>query len=278
MTTPTAAAVADLRALREQWGDLLAAIGRAPAAVWPPRETKAFLDQPATGEPEPESELAAVGRLPLVLRQHPAPANLDALDAAVSIELDLFALADHLAAVVQRPIRHVPIPTAGRIRGGWIEDRGDRDDPSRWHLATSRDLGTGGAASAGSRTYGLHWAAVWIEGRLLDEPALDLFRTVPLRLVDDVRSVVRHARAELERALHRDDVPTVLADPCPWCGGKLIARTNSGDPAAAVVACDTGPGCRAPVLLDKGRRRWRGADLVGLWAALDAARRRTTTG
>src|SRR5690606_27655125 len=70
-----AQAAADLQAIREQWGDLLAAINRPPAAEWPPRYDANMRDH---DEPD---DAPAVGRLPLTLREHPAPLNLTALDA-----------------------------------------------------------------------------------------------------------------------------------------------------------------------------------------------------
>lgn len=273
--TACIAATADLRAVREQWGDLLAAIERPPAAEWPPRECAGFLDQlateqhPADGDqPRPHPE----DRPPLVLRQHPAPLNLDALDAALAVERMLFDLADTLAAAVQRSVRHVPVPNVG-TRVVWIEDPADRADPARWHLPTSRDLGPGAAASPGSRAHGLHWAAVWCEGRVIDEDAGDLCAPLPEYLVAEAADVAQRAVDRIERALGRDGRTTTLDRPCPWCGGELVGRTRPG--GEPYVTCMTGEACGAPVVLDARRRRiWRGPDLVGLWTALDAADRR----
>ncbi|NUQ88156.1 MAG: hypothetical protein HOQ43_06800, partial [Glycomyces artemisiae] len=64
--SPTAARVAaDLTAIREQWGDLLAAIERPPAAEWPPRETRGFLDQGAADDADQEPTEPRLGRLSL---------------------------------------------------------------------------------------------------------------------------------------------------------------------------------------------------------------------
>lgn len=278
---PTARqAAADLATIREQWGDLLAAIERpAGPAEWPPRETAAFL----TGRAD-DGELLVADRAPLTLREHPAPLNLDALDAALAVERHLFGLADTLAAAVQRSIRHVPVPNVGR-RARWVEDPADRDDPARWHLPTSRDLGPGIAASPGSRTYGLHWAAVWCEGRVLGEDTTSprpsnavraaLFAPLPEYLLAEAATVARSAAVRVARALGRDRRAVALDRPCPWCGGPLTGRTGPGGPDAAEVTCRTGAGCGAPVLLDdRGRRRWAGGDLPGLWSALDAEGRR----
>ncbi|MFE7782054.1 hypothetical protein [Streptomyces nigrescens] len=264
LAVPLAArrAADDLAAVREQWGDLLAAIGRRPAAEWPPREARGFLDQLATddhGLDDEEPAAPRVGRLPLILREHPAPLNLDALDAARAVEVELFDLADALAEQVQRPIR------AGRDdRGRFIQDRADAADPARWHYQAQ--------TSPGSRAYGLHWAAVWVEGRLLGEDPGDLFTAVPGRLLEHTASTAARARRHVERALGRDGRTSTLDDPCPWCTGPLTGRTRAG--GEPLVTCSTGVGCGAPVMLDdRGRRTWRGAELVGLWVALDARRR-----
>ncbi|MGW3511194.1 hypothetical protein [Streptomyces sp. NPDC000994] len=259
--SPTAIRAAeDLRAVREQWGDLLAAIEQRPRAEWPPRDNITdLLAVPAADDDEPAEPV--IGRIPLTLREHPAPLNLDALDAACEVERALFTACDALAARVQR----APV------------DDADRDDPARWHLPTHRSatlVQGGGIAGTGSRAHGLHWAAVWLEGRAMGEECGDLFQPLPPAVLDDLAQVTRLARARVERALNRDGQPTRLDDPCPWCGGTLTAHTRSGDPAAAVIVCGTGPGCGAPVVLDRGRRVWQRETLAGLWGALEAARHR----
>lgn len=261
--------VADLRAIREQWGDLLAAIEQAPASEWPPREYRTVDIQAAARDDATEP---AIGRMPLVLREHPAPANLAALDAAMSVEEALFAACDVIAGRVQRPVRYAATQQRGRHR--YQPDQADRDDPARWTLPTHSASVTGRAAHPGSRVHGLHWAAVWLEGRALDERHGDLFAATPAPVVEDLAAVARRARATVERALGRDGRPTKLDRPCPWCGGLLTAHTRSGDPSAAIV-CATGEACGAPVPLDRGRRIWRGTDRVGLRLALEAAQRRT---
>ncbi|MCX5362896.1 hypothetical protein OG864_29800 [Streptomyces sp. NBC_00124] len=277
-TRPVVEAVTDLRAIREQWGDLLAAIERPPAAEWPPREARGFLDQLAAADHRAEDDdqeqgEARLGRMPLTLRQHPALLNLDALDAAMNVERALFDLADTLAAAVQRPVRRRPsldIPSySGRTapapqRTRMMVDGLDRDDPARWHYAAP--------TSPGSRAYGLHWAAVWIEGRVLGEDRGDLFGLLTPRMLDEAAAVARRARADIERALNRDGRTTRLETPCPWCGGELTGRTRAG--GEPYVTCSTGEGCGAPVILDGRRRTWRGAELVGLWTAIEAAKQR----
>ncbi|WP_327368744.1 hypothetical protein [Streptomyces sp. NBC_01217] len=272
MQDPNAAqAAADLRAIREQWGDLLAAIEQRPAAVWPPLDSRAL-----GAEPEPADDGPSIGRLPLVLREHPAPANLDALDAAMAIEEALFEACDAIAERVQRPVRRhlVGRRTADATHVRWAEDQADRDDSARWTLPTHRDAGPADASSPGSRAHGLHWAAMWLEGRALDEAHGDLFTSTPARVVESLAEVARRARRILERALGRDGRPTALDRPCPYCRGPLTAHTRSGNPAAATVVCSTGSACTAPVLLDRGRRVWQGAELVTLYVAMEAAQQR----
>ncbi|MDT0432787.1 hypothetical protein [Streptomyces salyersiae] len=260
--------VADLRAIREQWGDLLTAIARPPAAVWPPVECREW-EQPAAADPD---DAPTIGRMPLVLREHPAPANLAALDAALQVEAALFAACDAIAGRVQRPVRYAATQQHGRHR--YQPDPADRDDPARWNLPTHNASVTARAAHPGSRVHGLHWAAVWLEGRALDERHGDLFAPTPPLVVEDLAAVARRARAAVERALGRDERPTPLDRPCPWCGGLLTAHTRSGDPSAAAVRCATGETCGAPVVLDRGRRIWRGAELCNLFVALEFAQRR----
>ncbi|MGW7514800.1 hypothetical protein ACWGJ2_04330 [Streptomyces sp. NPDC054796] len=241
-------AAVDLAAIREQWGDLLLAVEQPPAQEWPPREAKGFLNQLAPHDDQLDEvpATATIGRAPLVLREHPAPLNLDALDAALAVERELFELADTVAAAVQRPTR-------GQ----------DDDDPARWRFPAPEAP----SADPGSRAYGLHWAAVWLEGRALDEMSGDLFAPMPLRLLDEVAAAARRSRTCVEHALGRDERTTTLDRPCPWCGAELVGRTRAE--AEPVVTCSTGEACGAPVPLDGRRRAWRGADLVSLYAALD---------
>jgi hypothetical protein len=261
-TDTTTAAVTALRAIREQWGDLCAAIDQPPAAEWPPRDSRAL---GVVAEPEPTE---GVGRLPLTLREHPAPLNLGALDAAMEIEWALFDLADRIASVVQHSIRHVPVPNVG-ARGRVIADPADINDADRWYYVTP--------TTPGSRAFGLHWAAVWIERRLTATAATPLHGRLDSLIAESMADDIEAAHRVMQRALGRDGRVTVLPAPCPWCGGELTARTHSGDPMAAVVTCGTGPTCTAPAPYDgEARRVWRGADLCGLYGALSAAERRAT--
>lgn len=152
MTTHTAPdatatiAAYDLRAVREQWGDLLAAIGRPPRAEWPPRDSRAL------GAVAEEADEPAVGRLPLVLREHPAPLNLGALDAAISVEQALFESCDVIAAAFQRPVRRRRVALRSfPPRTVMREDQADRDDPARWHYPAPTSPAAAPTASTGPR-------------------------------------------------------------------------------------------------------------------------------
>ncbi|ALM38217.1 hypothetical protein [Streptomyces sp. FR-008] len=266
-TSPGQQAADDLAAVREQWGDLLAAIAEPPRpAEWMPYERRGFLDQLAADDRADDDQAlaeAVVGRLPLILREHPAPANLRALDAALDVEREVFDMCDTVAERVQRPVRS----TAHSM---WTADR---DHPGRWHVPTVRDVGPASAASAGSRAYGLHWAAVWLEGRALSEVDGDLFAPTPAVLVDQVAEVARTARRRVEGALGRSARTLTLDDPCPFCrAGRVTVHNGGGNPREAVATCSTGPACPAPVDVERGRRAWRGADLVALWVAISASR------
>ncbi|MFF4962992.1 hypothetical protein [Streptomyces sp. NPDC001222] len=94
----------------------------------------------------------------------------------------------------------------------------------------------------------------------------------PAPVLDDLADVARRARNIVERALNRDGRALALDVPCPWCGGELTGETQPG--GEPIVTCWRGEACPAPVLLDHRRRAWRGADLVGLWGAIEAARER----
>lgn len=237
-----------LRTVRELWGELLLAIETPPADVWPPRQLAHQL-RPDTDD----EQLVVEGRAPLVLREHPAPLNVDALDTGITIERELFDLADLLAAVTQQ---HTPL-----------------DHPRRWTYRS--DTGPG------SRAYGLHWAALWIEGRVLDEDtepellpdgrlAAAPFAPLPGHLLHEARHTARRCAGRLLRTLGHDARTVPVPDrACPWCGGELALHT--GPEQEPAVTCGTGEQCGAPVPLDgEGRRRWGAQELAALVSALDA--------
>ncbi|MET8627947.1 hypothetical protein ABZW30_30110 [Kitasatospora sp. NPDC004669] len=263
-------AVAQLRTVREEWGALLAAIETPPAAVWPPAQLSTHLAQQQAGDDD--GGPLVVDRTPLVLRRHPAPLNLEALDAAVRVERLLFDTADTLAAAVQRPIARRLVNTPGRMPI-WADDPVDAADPRRWRFPSPTD--------PGSRAYGVHWAAVWVEGRLLSEDTgpehhgdrvlrPGLFGLLPDHLRHEAIRVAGQCAWLVLRALQLDARSTPAGRPCPWCGGDMVLHTADGQ--APRVTCSTGPTCSAPVPLDDQQRRvWGVVDLGPLVAAFEKA-------
>ncbi|WP_445269586.1 hypothetical protein [Streptomyces sp. DSM 41634] len=236
-----------LRVVRGRWADLLLAIETPPADHWPPRQLAHTM--------RADDELLVEDRAPLVLREHPAPLNLGALDAGRAVERLIFDLADTLAAAVQRT---------------------DPGDPRAW---LSTDPGAPDShRAAGSRRHGLHFACVWVEGRVLDEdtaPETELdgaisappYEVLPLYLLHEARRTARIAEARVLRALGLDRREIPLPEPCPWCAGELTLHTSPDTPPT--ISCGTGPNCTAPVPLnERGLRLWAWAALPDLAAVL----------
>ncbi len=239
-----------LRTIRGRWAELLLAIEEPPVDHWPPRQLAHTMRD---GDDE---QLVVEDRAPLVLREHPAPLNLGALDAGRGVERLVFDLADTLAAAVQRT---------------------EQGDPRAW-LCTDPSAPDSRRA-AGSRAHGLHWACVWIEGRVQDEdtaPERELdgalaappFEVLPLHLLHEARRTARIAEARVLRALGLDQRETPLPEPCPWCEGELTLHSAPDGPPA--VTCSGGRACSAPVPLDSRERArvWEWDDLPELIAAL----------
>lgn len=231
-----------LRTIRERWAELLLAIETDPHAGWPPPQLAHLM---RAGD----DELLVEDRAPLVLREHPAPLNLGALDTGLAVEHGIFDRCDFLA--------------------GYQQGRGD--DPRLWRTMSEH--------GPGSRVHGLHWACVWLEGRVLDEdttPEEQLdgtyapapFLPLPGFLLVELHTVTRAWARRILRTLGVQDTP-VPDHPCPWCAGELTLHTAPGE--APSITCATGPACTAPVDLDRqGRRVWEWGDLLDLIGALGA--------
>ncbi|MDH6134640.1 hypothetical protein P3T37_004044 [Kitasatospora sp. MAA4] len=262
-------AVAQLCTVRREWGALLVAVETPPAAAWPPAQLSTHLAQQLSADVEP----LVADRAPLTLREHPAPLNLAALDAAVRVETLLFDLADTLAAGVQRPIARQRISSPGRP-AVWADDLTDASDPRRWVYRSPTD--------PGSRRHGAHFAAMWVEGRLLDEDTTPereanytvrpaLFGLLPDHLRHEAIRTAGQCERLVLRVLELDARSTPIEGrPCPWCAGDLMLHTADGQ--APRVTCGSGPTCPAPLPLDEEQRRvWGATDLVSLVTALERA-------
>ncbi|MGD3111785.1 hypothetical protein [Streptomyces sp. YGL11-2] len=251
MHNPVAVRAAEnLATIRKHWAELLLAVETPPADAWPPRQLVHTL------RAVDDEQLDVEERAPLVLREHPSPLNVDALDTGLAIERAVFDLADTLAAAVQHA---------------------DLDDPRRWNYRSATD--------PGSRAHGLHWAALYVEGRVLDEDtepelldddtlASAPFTPLPEYLLHEAARVAHQCASRLLRTLRLDHRATPVPErPCPWCGGELTLHT--GPDQGPSVTCGTGPQCPAPVPLTLTRRRvWEWPGLLALVAALDAGARR----
>ncbi|WP_432110799.1 hypothetical protein [Streptomyces sp. YPW6] len=238
--------VAALGMVRDKWGALLAAIEERPTdADWPPRETRDFITKAADTGP-----LLVEDRAPLTLRAHPAPVNLIAHDAVVAVETALFDLADTCAAVAQET---TPL-----------------DELHRWNYRTEH--------GPGSRAQGAHWAAVYVEGRVLGDftaheqqadgtLAEPLFTPLPEHLLHEAHRVARQCAERVLRALRHDERSASSRRPCPWCDGPLVLHSADGE--ARRITCSTGPTCSAPVPLDlDGHRVWERPDMGALLVAV----------
>ncbi|MGW2708667.1 hypothetical protein ACWC4J_06695 [Streptomyces sp. NPDC001356] len=198
----------------------------------------------------------------VVLGERPVPLRLHVVDACRAVEAALCALADQIAAEIQRdtvkPLRK-PIP--GDPVGLQLAMLAARDeaDPARWRFT----MGDRSAVRA----------AEWLLGRLRDDEGPCL----PLR--DQHRAsialVAREAAQRIERTIGGvgSRYAVTLDDrPCPYCGDVLTLYRGGG--LDDVVVC-AGPRCEAPVGCDEGRRTWSTpAHLAALQRALDDAARR----
>ncbi|WP_439675986.1 hypothetical protein [Embleya sp. MST-111070] len=257
-------AVDALRTIRGEWGALLVAVEQPPADEWPPREYRGGLFAGVDGG----DPLLVVDRAPLTLRPYSAPANLDALDAGVFVERALFDLADTIAAAAQRPITRAQVAP---LR--WEQDDADAADPRRWAYPSP--------TSPGSRAHGAEFAALWVEGRVLDDDLDDellldgrrvpaLFLALPEHLLHEAHRVARRCAERIRRALLMEERPAPGTAACPWCGGVLTLHTRRGEPER--ITCATGAACPAPASVDDaGRRTWAGDSLLALVTDLAGA-------
>jgi hypothetical protein len=221
-----------LRVVREHLGDLAAAVHCPPAPVWPPRQLAAHLR--AIADAEARAERLERGGIALVDKR--APLNLDAHDALETVTDALFDLADEIAAEVQISY--------------------DDSDPRLWHFAQSRPAG-------------VHWAAVFVDGRLEGED-MDGFLGMPDYLIAHAAQVAEDCSRRTLTVLGLDRRHTVIPGRgCPSCGQELTLHTGPDEPPT--VTCPAGPHCHATAPVDPrtGRRVWSWQHLPALLTALN---------
>lgn len=283
MTDTARTAADDLRVVVDHWNDMRALIDTSTPEVWTPPTTHAeylralddhhaaehrlermkpakFLARPGENGDQ-DASAAPVEREHLVLAEQSAPLRLHVVDACRAVEAALGALADEIAAAVQRapftPPRR-PNPADPIARDMALLAARDEADPARWHY----NLGGRGAVRA----------AEWLIARLDSEPG-------PCLPVDDAQRerigrIAREAARRVERTIgidKRAEYP--IPRPCPWCGAALTMHCGGSD--AQSVTCENGYTCGAPVSVVGGRRTWAAPhELASLEAALAAAAHR----
>ncbi|MEU0675448.1 hypothetical protein ABZ330_21655 [Streptomyces sp. NPDC006172] len=210
---------------------------------------------------EGRAHLPRGDRDPNKLGERPVPLRLHVVDTCRAIEVALCALADQVAADIQRdtvkPLRKaIPGDPVG-LQLAMLAAR-DEADPARWQF----NLGERSAVRA----------AEWLLGRLRGDEGPCL----PLR--DEHRAQIALVAREAARRIDRTIGGTIerhavtMDQPCPYCGATLTMHAGGGEDDAVTCA---GPGCEAPVGLDGGRRTWSTpAQLAALQRELDTAARR----
>ncbi|NJP73386.1 hypothetical protein [Streptomyces sp. C1-2] len=210
---------------------------------------------------EGRAHLPRPDRAAVQLGERPVPLRLHVVDACRAVEAALCALADEIAADIQR----APItpPRRGNANDPALRDLAllatrDDADPRRWHY------------NMRGRT--APRAAAWLLARWNDEPGPCRKLSGRHRIV--IAAVAREAAARVERTIGGVDErrTEMVEQPCPWCSSELLLHTGGGEPDK--VTC-TGPDCGAPVGLVHGWRTWSTPEqLAGLRRDIEAAARR----
>ncbi|MET9816539.1 hypothetical protein [Streptomyces sp. NPDC006355] len=281
MTSTPRTAADDLRVVVDHWQHLRALVDTSTPSVWtPPKDVADYLrklDEHHAAERAlevmtPAKWLARPGehdqdaparpeREPLALAEQPAPLRLHVVDACRAVEAALCAVADEIAAEVQRaPIKPLSRSIPGDRAGLDLALLAARDeaDPQRWHY----NLGGRSAVRA----------AEWLISRLEGKPG-------PCMPIDDaqrerISRIAREAARRVERTIGNDRRRGFLMDrPCPYCGASLTMHRGGTD--APTVTCENGYDCGAPVPVVEGRRTWAAPhELAALEGALEAAAHR----
>ncbi|MGW4810526.1 hypothetical protein ACWEPB_02625 [Kitasatospora cineracea] len=233
-TAATNRAAADLQHIANNWTLLRELLSARTPNVWPPAGRMAdhqrALEEP--DEAEQLHQLAAIERAErtaIAPGPRPAPLRVSTLDLITELEAELNALADQLAAAIQRPAFTVRPANPGDLAARQIAlaiaqvDATDRRDPRRWHINRPGQVDGGQAAA-------------WIAARL-DGPS-GPHRALTPREEQHVRTVAREIRHRLDQALgNRDTTRTPLGYNCS-CGGRLTMLTG-GITAIECEGCKT---------------------------------------
>lgn len=249
----------DLRVVLEHWQHMRDLIDTATPAAWPPAMGHA---QYLRALDDHDAAEVARDRDRLVLAETPAPLRLHVVDACRAVEVVLAAVADEIAAEVQRPVMSGPDPQwpeADRARRRALVEA-DAADPRRWHY------------TLGDRTAPA--AAAWLLARI--EGPSGICERITLEQRDRIGRVAAEAARRVEQTIGVDRRTADLDDdrPCPWCSGRLTMHRDAARGEASVT-CANGLDCSAPVRVESGRRVWSTPhELLELRKALDVAERR----
>ncbi|WP_046500765.1 hypothetical protein [Streptomyces odonnellii] len=195
------------------------------------------------------------------LGERPVPLRLHVLDTMRTVTIAVTAVADQIAAEVQRAPITSNRPSKLDPRTMEIERLAalDARDPLRWRHNRPADDSPVAAAR-------------WLLARLREEKG----PCEPLRghHRQRIASVAAEAARRIARVLGSERRHDPMPRPCPWSTGILTLHHGGTEPEQ--VTCEHGHDCAAPVPVVDGRRTWSGPELVELETALAAADRRAS--
>lgn len=238
-TTLNTATQRDLFTIAHHWRDLTTAL-TTRSQTWPPAMGLSLLFQRRETEEEAEAATWRAEALRLLERQGEqpgwtaAPLNISVLDAMVTIEAGLLALADQIAEVVQ----HAPI-TPAPPRRTWPEDPKARrvaaaDDNRRNQLALRQSKDPRRWRYTGQRT--APQAALWLLARV--QGVRGPWRPLTEEQQQHIATVARACARLVEHALDVGDERVRLAALCPFCHTATLDM-HGGDGTTPIARCDT---------------------------------------
>lgn len=217
----TTTAATHLQQIAERWPLLADMLTTHHGAPWPPagRMTDYLAALDAADREAVRTARAAqraAERDPEQLGETAAPIRLTVLDTARAVEAGLLALADQVAAAVQRPAAR-EIRSAGPLDETGLRlalaTTADQADPRRWRFV-------------GTRT--VPQACTWLAARLDDAPGP--FERLTLEQRDRITQAAAEAAARVDTALDLTRRATALDEPCPHCRGDLELHSGDGQP------------------------------------------------